>query len=64
MIVPYILETDTQAEELTRSLSQRFELLDLAPATGNPKSLPAAPKAPVPSPLPVTPASMPAVKPH
>ena len=29
MIVPYIIETDTQADELTRSLSQRFELLDL-----------------------------------
>ncbi len=35
MIVPYIIETDTQAEELTRSLSQRFELLEL-PETGQP----------------------------
>ncbi len=33
MIVPYIIETDTQAEELTRSLSQRFQLLEL-PQTG------------------------------
>lgn len=36
MIVPYIIETDTQAEELTRSLSQRFELLDL-PLTAPPQ---------------------------
>ncbi|RZA22307.1 MAG: type II secretion system protein GspD [Lysobacteraceae bacterium] len=35
MIVPYIIETDTQAEELTRSLGQRFELLEL-PSTGLP----------------------------
>ena len=35
MIVPYIIETDTQAEELTRSLSQRFELLEM-PETGQP----------------------------
>ena len=35
MIVPYIIETDTQAEELSRSLSQRFELLEL-PETGQP----------------------------
>ena len=35
MIVPYIVESDAQAEELTRSLSQRFELLDL-PQTGQP----------------------------
>ena len=35
MIVPYIIETDTQAEELTRSLSRRFELLEL-PETGQP----------------------------
>ena len=30
MIVPYIVETDTEAEELTRSLRQRFELIDLS----------------------------------
>lgn len=35
MIVPYIIETDGQAEELTRSLSQRFEMLDL-PLTAQP----------------------------
>lgn len=35
MVVPYIIETDTQAEELTRSLSQRFQLLEL-PQTGQP----------------------------
>lgn len=29
MIVPYIIETDTQADELTRSLGQRLELIDL-----------------------------------
>lgn len=29
MIVPYILETDTQVDELSRSLSQRFELIEL-----------------------------------
>ena len=33
MIVPYIIETDGQAEELTRSMAQRFELLELPPAT-------------------------------
>ena len=30
MIVPYIVETDTEAEELTRSLRQRFDLIDLS----------------------------------
>ena len=35
MIVPYILETDDQVEELTRSLGQRFEMLEL-PLTGQP----------------------------
>ncbi|HWS78706.1 MAG TPA: secretin N-terminal domain-containing protein [Thermomonas sp.] len=35
MIVPYIIETENQAEELTRSLSQRFEMLEL-PLTGQP----------------------------
>ena len=33
MIVPYIIESDNQAEELTRSMAQRFELLELPPAT-------------------------------
>ena len=47
MIVPYIIETDTQAEELTRSLSQRFELLDL-PASGTvPSEVPVQPSTPV-----------------
>lgn len=29
MITPYIIESDAQAEELTRSLGQRFELLEM-----------------------------------
>lgn len=37
MIVPYIIETDTQADELTRSLSRRFELLDLPQSTTVPQ---------------------------
>ena len=45
MIVPYILESDSQTEELTRSLSQRFELLDLSPVTSEPQLLPVAPAA-------------------
>ncbi|WP_189375947.1 secretin N-terminal domain-containing protein [Thermomonas carbonis] len=47
MIVPYIIETDTQAEELTRSLSQRFELLELPPSTTQPSLVPVMPSAPV-----------------
>lgn len=39
MIVPYILETDAQVDELTRSLSQRFELLDLPLAAPPPVSV-------------------------
>lgn len=46
MIVPYIIETDTQAEELTRSLSQRFELLDL-PLTAPPPPVQVTPSVPV-----------------
>jgi general secretion pathway protein D len=42
MIVPYIIETDDQAEQLTRSLSQRFELLELPPSTTVPREVPAA----------------------
>ena len=55
MIVPYIIETDTQAEELTRSLSQRFELLDL-PYTSAP-DVPVVPSVPVnkPTPAPANP---------
>jgi len=45
MIVPYIIETDTQADELTRSLSQRFELLDL-PYSRAPE-VPVTPSVPV-----------------
>ena len=45
MIVPYIIETDTQAQELTRSLSQRFELLELPHS--QPKAVTVQPSAPV-----------------
>lgn len=52
MIVPYIIETDTQADELTRSLSQRFELLDLpynrAPDVPVTPSVPVGTQVPVP----------------
>lgn len=47
MIVPYIIETDTQAEELTRSLSQRFELLELPLSTTQPREIPVVPSVPV-----------------
>ena len=47
MIVPYIVETDTQAEELTRSLSQRFELLELPLSTTQPREIPVRPSVPV-----------------
>lgn len=47
MIVPYIIETDTQAEELTRSLSQRFELLELPLSTTQPREIPVEPSVPV-----------------
>lgn len=55
MIVPYIIETDTQADELTRSLSQRFELIDL-PYTTAP-DVPVVPSVPVnpPRPAPLKP---------
>ena len=49
MIVPYIIETDTQAEEMTRSLSRRFELLELPQSTALPE-IPVQPSVPVPSP--------------
>lgn len=45
MIVPYILETDQQAEELTRSLSQRYELLELPLSA--PPPVPVTPSVPV-----------------
>ena len=47
MIVPYIIETDDQAEELTRSMAQRFELLELPPATTVPREIPVRPSVPV-----------------
>ena len=47
MIVPYIIETDSQAEELTRSMAQRFELLELPPATTVPREVPVQPSVPV-----------------
>ena len=47
MIVPYIIETDNQAEELTRSLGQRFELLELPPSTTVPREIPVQPSVPV-----------------
>lgn len=49
MIVPYIIETDTQADEMTRSLSRRFELLDLPQSTALPE-IPVQPSVPVPAP--------------
>ena len=57
MIVPYILESDDQTAELTRSLSQRFELLDLSPAMPPIKTAPAVPQ-------PVTPLPVSVVKPN
>jgi general secretion pathway protein D len=50
MIVPYILETDQQAEELSRSLSQRFELLDLPMSASPPPPVPVTPSVPVQQP--------------
>src|SRR6478672_1605705 len=47
MIVPYIIETDNQAEELTRSMAQRFELLELPPATTVPREVIVQPSVPV-----------------
>lgn len=47
MIVPYIIETDNQAEELTRSMAQRFELLELPPATTVPREVRVQPSVPV-----------------
>lgn len=44
MIVPYIIETDAQADEMTRSMSQRFELLEL-PYSG-PPPVPVTPSVP------------------
>ena len=45
MIVPYIIESDAQADELTRSLSLRYELLDLP--YGREPEVPVTPSVPV-----------------
>ncbi len=46
MIVPYIIESDAQADELTRSLSLRYELLDL-PYNRTSDTVPVTPSVPV-----------------
>lgn len=46
MVVPYIIETDGEAAELSRTLSQRFELIDLPRATTAPE-VPVQPSQPV-----------------
>ncbi|MBN8261665.1 MAG: type II secretion system protein GspD [Xanthomonadales bacterium] len=51
MVVPYIIETDTEAEELTRSLRQRFELIDLSLPGPSPET-PVLPSTPVSQPAP------------
>lgn len=45
MIVPYIVETDQQTDELTRSISQRFEMLELPNIA--PPPVPVTPSVPV-----------------
>ena len=37
MIVPYIVETDSQATELTRSIGERYELLELPASPPRPE---------------------------
>jgi general secretion pathway protein D len=54
MIVPYILESDGQAEALSRSLSERYQLLDLSPAIGDPKPSTAKHAPAVPPPVPAS----------
>ena len=49
LITPYIVESDVEVDNLTRSLSQRFELLDLP--IGPPQGAPIEPSQPV-NPLP------------
>jgi general secretion pathway protein D len=49
MIVPYIVESDSQATSLTRSIGERFELLEL-PAEGAPVASPAHPQVGGPAP--------------
>ena len=51
MVVPYIIETDTEAAELTQSLGRRFELIDM------PRGIEA--ETPVQPSVPVTPATGP-----
>ncbi len=54
MIVPYIVESDEQATALSRSLGQRFELLDLPEVPGNlPAPVPSVPVDPVNVPRPI-----------
>ena len=50
MIVPYIVESDSQATALTRSVSERYELLDIPTAPPPPPtpSVPVQPLAPPP----------------
>lgn len=53
MIVPYIVESDEQATALSRSLGQRFELLDLPEVPGDvPMLVPSVPVDPVNRPSP------------
>ena len=52
MVVPYIIETDTEAAELTQSLSRRFELIDMP--RGIEPETPVQPSVPVvPTPTPI-----------
>lgn len=54
MIVPYIVESDEQATALSRTLGQRFEMLDLPEVPGDvPAPVPSVPVAPVNSPRPI-----------
>lgn len=54
MVVPYIIETDTEAAELTQSLSRRFELIDM-PRGIEPETpvQPSVPVVPTPTPTPI-----------
>nr|MDQ3039277.1 hypothetical protein [Pseudomonadota bacterium] len=58
MIVPYIVESDDQATALTRSLGERYELLELPQSTVPVRVTPSTPLPPVPMPgewVPTTP---------
>lgn len=53
MIVPYIIESDEQATAISRTLGQRFELLDLPEVPANlPAPVPSVPVDPVNAPRP------------